>query len=415
MKKLVRIGLDVGNSGTRGVITYLQPTVDKETGKQGNEILFTDYFELPNTYAYVTNQVNLETYKGTDSKIFAHKTFKENQVFHFATGAVMKEYNVPVRPTGLERKSMAETTYLGINRALYEVVDILMEKLGATLSELQNDYVFELRVAMPPNDVEDASLTLNQVYKGLVKLQSVFPVVYDITIQIRKVSVVNEGIMGYLASTTNYETLTKNKLENAIEDGTVLLFDIGAGTTEIMIVSKNILVDNSRQTLRIGCKNIVDILKHDLEKQYGFNIPLDIATLAAETGYLIIGRKREDIINSLNKAREQVAQQIVTSVLSYLASTNIPLINITDVLTIGGGSIEEQNSGMRSLGSHLQLAIQPHLKGAEGVKLHKLYNQLVSDKYFVNSRTPFYITPRTLNVLGIAIVDKTLKIDKLDV
>lgn len=130
---------------------------------------------------------------------------------------------------------------------------------------------------------------------------------------------------------------------------TLLVFDIGASTTDVGIVKKGVYWDKSQQTLRIGGNMIRDYLKDALYEKYELLLEGDELEDAVQSGKIEIYGEEQSIVEFLDEARKHCAAEIREQMSTYFKRTGVDIKTVGAVILSGGGSlssgITEQSSG----------------------------------------------------------------------
>ena len=327
MKKNVRVVIDLGNSQTRVVMS----------GKDINGVNINEYFTLPNVYSVVSKDVDRTAYDGTDSVIF-DVIAKDGSKQTLATGKIGNEYTTKIQPTGLGQKYLADTTRIGLSRVMVDVINRVAKLTNMQQIEVFDKVALEVFLMVPPMEVNKAQEELSELLKPSVTISESFPEEIKGDIEVVNVKILNEGLMGFVAASLDYDTLQPRQLAHDIRRSRCVVLDIGAGTTEVLVVDKNTLIETSRTTMRMGCINIINQIKQQFEAMQGFSVPMEDVEKAAITGYLKVGRTKYDVIDLVNQARKNVAGAMVTGLNSYLSSMLIPLATVED---IGFNNVDE--------------------------------------------------------------------------
>lgn len=130
---------------------------------------------------------------------------------------------------------------------------------------------------------------------------------------------------------------------------TLLVFDIGASTTDVGVVKKGIYWDKSQQTLRIGGNMIRDFLKDALYEKYELLLEGEELEEAVQKGVVEICGEEQNIVDLLDDAREHCASEIKEQLSTYFKRIGLDIKSIGAVILSGGGSLssgaEEQTEG----------------------------------------------------------------------
>ena len=121
---------------------------------------------------------------------------------------------------------------------------------------------------------------------------------------------------------------------------TVLIIDIGAGTSDMLIVENNQLVQNSKKTIDQGGNNVLQLVRRKLMLN-GINIKKEAIQQGIIIGVVKDGAKEVSIIDIVNEAKRDVAQGLVSEVQDFFELTGIKAQSIGYLLLCGGGSMRD--------------------------------------------------------------------------
>jgi hypothetical protein len=142
---------------------------------------------------------------------------------------------------------------------------------------------------------------------------------------------------------------------------TLLVFDIGASTTDVGIVKKGVYWDKSQQTLRVGGNMIRDALKDALYEKYEILLEGEELEEAVMLGKVEICGETENIVDLLNDAREHCAAEIREKLSTYFKRTGVDIKTLGAVVLSGGGSLSsgagEESGDTDSVGSYICKAL----------------------------------------------------------
>ena len=124
--------------------------------------------------------------------------------------------------------------------------------------------------------------------------------------------------------------------------GNVLSLDIGASTTDLVVVSDMKYLERSGQTYKTGGNVAREFLRDDLRALYGYDVPDEIADIAMAEGRIQMGNSYEDISSLVESAKQRFAAQVVEQMHSYFRKVNIPIQTIRAIIVSGGGSMRSE-------------------------------------------------------------------------
>ena len=118
---------------------------------------------------------------------------------------------------------------------------------------------------------------------------------------------------------------------------TSLICDIGAGTTDFMLVRGAQVVSSSLFTREIGGNNVHRLVQRTLRNR-GISLPDSEVRKGCEVGYVMSGSRRIPIANELADAKKMVSRQLVDAVQEFFESSMISIRTISNILVCGGGA-----------------------------------------------------------------------------
>lgn len=356
--------IDLGNSQTRySVITEDNPSVHHD-------------FTLNNTYHNITPDV----LEGIPDMYNGTVVIADDAGNLCANGPLVdNEYRLEsIRPTGLEKKYSSAVTYHTFDLVWYQATQFLADKYNESVDDILIKW--SMVILLPPNDVKSPNAqAMADAIKGTRTLHIAYPK-HEVKIDVVNTALLSEGLAAYLGCMfTSMSTLRPGYKDFLA--GSTLVIDIGAGTTDLVIIDGGRMVGTSRETIAIGGNQIETRLNQyfSTESTYG-RVNSTVARNAAETGELTLGSKKFDISDKLNEIKKSVAEAISTQILDYFDSISYPLNTLAYTLVVGGGSLS--NDKTTSMGTLLSEQIKKFAKNTTPMP------------------TPEGISPRYLNLLG---------------
>lgn len=313
------LALDMGASGTRFAC-------DDQSIRQ-----------IPNNMVFLEPEENVMLKKNSDDLMSNLEVSieKDSPNDYFPCRALIGEManrhsSSNVRPSGLKNKTDQKVNYISI-----------MTSAAISLIALnENEQNIEIFVALPPAEARVASEKIKNNLLGSYKVS--FPRLdKEVTFNVTNVTTYEESFLAMLAFF--FETDFKPK-KAAIEfkTGNLLSLDIGASTTDLVIVENLKYLERSGQTYKTGGNIAIDILTDIIRSEYGYDMPVDVATRAMAEGRMVLGNKHEDISRQVKQAKKEYAREVVANIQSYFRKVNIPIQSIRAIMVSGGGSMQSQ-------------------------------------------------------------------------
>lgn len=213
--------------------------------------------------------------------------------------------------------------------------------LAVALSKMKDQSIgnnVNMFVALPPSDV--------QVYKQemINELKGKYTVAFNkigntpLTMQfvINDVACYEESrlaIMQFIFDPKYPERFSKYSQCN------MLSIDIGASTTDLVLMQNCKFIDNSGRTYKVGGNIVRDAVIKEIGALRGSDPKKNDADKYIVEGRARWGNKYIDISDTVNKAKEKIARDIVTRIDEYFGNIGIPIYEINYILVSGGGSM----------------------------------------------------------------------------
>lgn len=337
MSKKGKITVDLGNSETRVNIEIETPKGDTVT----EDIFLSNKF-----YKYETNSVDVPSaYNPENSSIIK---ISGGYTGAYANGDIVeKEYPKScIKPTAKKTKASL-TSALSFALSVTKAIDLIAKKYDVDFNDI--DYAWDVLALMPPAQCTERNIKAFE--EELEKIQSVtncfnsyggngstIPV--KIPVKVNKVTVLPEGFAAYVGCMYNRDVEIRKGYESYIEGTTTLVIDIGAGTTDILIIVDGEVIDNSKETFDYGGLNVRAKVKRFIKDEYGYNDILDSdLEEVVSTGKLKDGSKYIDVSELVMLAKKEVSKSLVGEIQDYLNDIEYPLRKIEGALVVGGGTL----------------------------------------------------------------------------
>lgn len=326
MKVKADLVIDLGNSETRMTLI---------AGKKDTTITLSNRFAvLPALYTIP------KEYKNGKTNIICVNSA------YYANGALAdREFlDELIRPTAVEKKTEQLVTELSLNLIFVKALTLLAEGRAVPISEINAS--FNVSILLPPLEHDVKLEEMVNILKGIKEVNAILPVELKNTIEISNVQVIPEGLAAFFG--VNYEEIDGELVEveenKKFSSGYVLIIDIGAGTTDILLIRDNELVLNSKNTFDKGGNTVESNLRLALKKQYGF-APKNL-TDVVKTCILPEGLTMHHVENLVTAAKDAYAKVLVTELRDYFEGMAISLKEIGGVLVVGGGSLQSVRDGV---------------------------------------------------------------------
>ena len=392
--------IDFGNSETRGTVLYGK---DSTTGRYHEKS-----FALSNRfYPVEENYVPSADYSDDTSTILKCSAVVNGEPFDgtFANGEVqLKEFNVaPLRPSAIEKKYKSFTTALS-----YELAMLYAHKAVARMarvSAIQSlDITWSVVALLPPGDFEIGKEEYKKLIESIEYVKTTYPAC-DMKINLRKVTVLPEGFCAFIGCVFDKGHIIRPEQQYLLEE-TTLVFDIGAGTTDIMVVKDNKTINTTMYTIEKGGNNVTQSVKKELRRM-GIVIQETELITGITSGTIKDGAKVVDISAIVNKAKSELASMLVSETKNYFEDNQFPIRSIGRVLVCGGGAIEVEGGKMCAVSTEIIKFLKNLSPNVEMVEYPcrqvTKYNE-DGTTYKAMDKT----SPRDLNIVGASILAELL-------
>lgn len=370
MKVNAGILIDFGNSETRMTLLV--------NNKVQTTVLSNRFAALPPLY-----NVPVE-YNNDKSNVFCVNDC------YYANGALAdREFSAQlIRPSSIQKKSEQLVTEVSLNLVFITALSQLVSGIGLPLSDLEP--TFNISVLLPPMEHDTDVDTMEELIRKVKFVQSYLPMEFSCPIKVNKVTVLPEGVTAFFGV---YYTEKDGELVEVFEnltysDGNVLIIDIGAGTTDVVMIKDTELVLDSKDTFSLGGNTVEAQLKKSIRKEYGFT-PSDMSSVV-ETGLLMDGSAQHDVSELVTAAKEMYSKRLMNEITSYLERMMIGMREVKGILVAGGGSLPSTRDGK---------IVSPAMSEV----LIKYFKELSPNVSLMNTEGK---NPRLLNIQGLQYIHK---------
>lgn len=337
-----KLVVDLGNSETRVKTIY---------GKTAKGNVRERLSIIDNRYSIVPDE-KLDLYlKGDTYSSESSYVFERNGIY-YCNGDVcnIEMAQTSFRPTALEKKYESKVTLFTLINAFRQGIEDV-----AIFSNCDSDNVgvdWEVYLLLPPEDLEAGSQAIASMVKSIEDINFLMPELYK-KISISKVKVFPEGMcafFGVLFSSKGIVRKGYDYLMNPVES--TVIFDIGAGTTDIVMIRGSQIVQSSRFTKEIGGNNVHRLVQRSLRNK-GISLPDEVVREGVNTGYVKSGSRSIDIAEEIASAKQAVSNQLVDAVQEFFESSMISIRTISNILVCGGGAEIAPNKEIKPISDYI--------------------------------------------------------------
>lgn len=396
MNSEYKVILDLGNSDTRVYVRFFSKKKNRVVSKR---------IELSNRfYSMPLGTVVPTSYKPEHTSVIQ---IDGEYVGFYANGElVLREYEkISTRPTSNTSKSSFNSA-LSFALAVVKAVRIIAEENGVQPQDVRgNCHVVAL---LPPiycnkTEIEKLEAEFRKI-KTVTDMYTSEGTQLTIPVNISSVVVFPEGFAAYIGCMYDKELEIRKGYEK-YETEPVLIMDVGAGTTDIMVVAGTEIIDSTKETIRTGGNNVKSKLSRMIRTKYNYGSILDSQLEKAMiTGLIADGTQDIDVSDLVMMAKTEVANGLVNSVNDFLEGTDYPLRAIRGLLPAGGGTLGGNNDNITSLASVIVNLIKDFSPNIDIIELPDKLDD--NNKVILEDGKPVKMSPRELNIEGALILSE---------
>lgn len=387
-----KLVIDLGNSETRVGIQYGRSS---KTGLPRTSISL-----LSNGYSAI-DEVNIPILKASGNyDAETSRIFKIEEGYYCNGDIANTEYGMGVtRPSSMFKKYESVETMKAI---LNSICQGIIEVANMNNAEPEDVHVsWDVYVLLPPGNIEEVVHTsagdmsgaafLASKIKSIKHLEFMLPEL-STEVNVNSVTVFPEGHCAFMAVLFEHKGKMREGYKQLVTMPTII-FDIGAGTSDICVVENGKTLINTRYTVEIGGNNVhkkvANMLKADGIKLYDSDIRKGVVT-----GYVMDGAKKVHIERKIAMAKQQVANQLVNEVQTFFEDKGYPPQRLANLLVCGGGAERGESASIKPISDyidHYMKALSPNITNVE----YPVVEEGGEEKQ---------ISPRLLNIYGAMIL-----------
>lgn len=393
--------IDMGNSSTKCNLKFGK---DAKTGKYRERD-----FELSNSFSFIDKdyEVSSDYNENTSAILYVDTVVNGQELKGYVCNGELQLQEFPLRamkPTANQKKYQSRETALSIRLAFLRAYKELLA-MNRQTDITQVHVTWDVVILLPPGDTDNGSEKLKDIVKDVKRVTAVYPDV-DIEVNVSNVVVLPEGFCAYAGTVYDSGMVIRPDYQFLLDE-TIIIFDIGAGTTDYVIMRKNKLIQNSRHTVTYGGNNVFAAVKKAVQLK-GLDIDEEDLREGIIQGYVKDGAKKVSIVDDVNKAKRIVAENIIHDFQVHLDSLDVKPKSIGYVLVCGGGSM--QDSDCPDIVPLSKQVVENFKLYSPNCELIELPTHIVSKEGEDNTATRVEekISPRELNLIGASILAEKL-------
>jgi hypothetical protein len=391
----VKLMVDLGNSETRAVAQIVEGSVVKHT----KGYLLDNHFVVENLAMKETYKpyFSSEDFSKLDSNILevslevgATKANKLVLWGELATANLPKKLRTPVSHLA---KADNLLNYVVLINLMDKVLD-WVSTLYPTSSKqaLSQELKFDLAILVPPAQAVSAREIFDKNFVGSFNYTNLYDKA-EFTLNVNSIMVFPEGYASFYSVFLSYFDLQARPLYKDLAERDVLIIDFGEGTTDLIGVSKQRLLEGLKHTIKIGGSTILSKVRSSVNKRLGLDIPIASFKDVLKTCEVRYGSDVYDVKTDVEQAIYSVASDIAVEVFTYLQGSEVGVSSFDRLLLVGGGVVP--NGSTVTISEALLSELQIEFPTLDLVDLQYLDEPTVEG-------IPFDLTsPRYLNILGL--------------
>lgn len=370
MKIKAGLLIDLGNSETRMKVLV--------GGNEKTIELSNRFVELPSQYTipkeYQNSKTSIICVKGS---YYAHGALAEREFS-----------DKLIRPSAVEYKTDQLVTELSLTMIFLNALMYLSEARGLPISDI--DVSFNISVLLPPLEHDVATKNMKEIIKSFKNIKALLPFDVEKEIEIENVNVLPEGVTAFFGVyyAEHEGALIEIEENQEYSTGYVLVIDIGAGTTDVVLIRDTELVLNSKDSFNKGGNTVESNLRTEIRRKFKF-APQNLTPTVAK-GLLDEGTVVHQVEDLVTLSKEAYSKILIPDLMGYLERMTISLKEVKGILVVGGGSLPTIRDGV---------VVSPAMSD---VLIKYLKNLAPNLKVMSTSN----INPRLLNIEGLKYIHK---------
>lgn len=380
--------IDLGNSETRIMVMH---------GKK-NGVFRRKLKSAPNQYAQHDATVKPQGAVAQKSfQFISNGEVKGEQATQEYVGGhvVPREYaNTRIEPRSIQRKYESLTTLLALHIAFFKGYQAVAELNGYDIEDVEVDW--EVTVLIPPADVDLGSAEIASIIRSIKKINFTLPEKLEKDIEIVEfgITVLSEGHSAFVGVAFKSSTELREGYESLLNEK-VLIVDIGAGTTDFLVIDSGLVVESTKFTEETGGNNIMQVTRSNLRKKDGLRLPVSAVKQGITTGEVRDGSQVRSIVGEIADAKNQVSFTLISALNDFFDQTGFNPRTINSMLVVGGGSIKSEVAGIQPISDYLVKQLRSYSPNIALVETPTESRELPDGTTEVRE-----INPRLLNILG---------------
>lgn len=159
-------------------------------------------------------------------------------------------------------------------------------------------------------------------------------------INILKVFVIGECFASSVSYHFDVNSARKQNISPALLDGTYLVVNMGAGTSDLALFNRGKFVEKSKSTLPVAGNTVREMLIEAFNDKYRVRPTIQSAEQAIKTGIMKVGAKTIDVYDMVLDVKSAMSLQLLEGIKKYCISRSIDIRSLSCLVCTGGGALE---------------------------------------------------------------------------
>lgn len=379
-----KLVVDLGNSETR--VKTLYGKTAKGNPRSRLTILDNRYSSIP--------EEKIDMYLGGDSYTDENSVvFKTENGLYYCNGDLcnIEMSQTSFRPSALEKKYESSVTKLTLINAIRQGIEDVAIFSNCDAESINVDW--EIYLLLPPEDLESGARLLADMAKEIKSIDFIMPKIKK-DVKVSRVLVYPEGMCAFFGVVFQRKGVIRPDYKYLIENNeSTVIFDIGAGTTDIVMVKGSQVIQSSRFTKEVGGNNVHRLVQRSLRNK-GISLPDEVVRDGVNSGFVKSGSRTIDISEEIAEAKKAVSTQLVDAVQEFFESSMISIRTIANILVCGGGAENPTNEDIEPISNYI---VNYMRRLSPDIQLIELPTTIVDGE-------EKKVSPRLLNIIGAGIL-----------
>jgi hypothetical protein len=254
---------------------------------------------------------------------------------------VAKEFQSSyIEPGSYTVKTTQNTTDYTLNMVFIKCITFFAKEYNCKPEEF--NITFNVSILLPPKEEKEYANKMIEKIKSFNSVNVKIPKVYKCNSTVDRVDVQPEGVAAFFGAYFEEKDgeLIECEENKKFGTGSVLVIDIGAGTTDLNIIQDCELMYGSRETFKIGGNTVRSILEQEISSKYGVSLAsTQMYDRVISEGILEVGAKEFDVADLVTAAKKEYSKQLSTKLKRDIAGIDGDIASLKGLLVVGGGSL----------------------------------------------------------------------------